>query len=232
MLIYALIDPRTNERRYIGKTMRTARRRLRRHLARCYLDDADTHKNRWLRTLLAAGLEPMIEVLETCTSATALSAAERRHIAEHLARGVRLTNHTLGGDGGSGKHTDASKAKIRAALKGKPKTAEHRARVSAGQRGRVTSLETRRKLSAAQKARVRRPVTRETRVRISRAKGGKPFEDQHGRRYETQKGAARALGINVAHINDVLHGKRKSAGGLVFRFLRVREFPDAVARAA
>lgn len=50
----ALIDPRTDAVRYVGKTVRTARRRLRRHMAECYLA-AGTHKDRWLRALRAKG---------------------------------------------------------------------------------------------------------------------------------------------------------------------------------
>ena len=61
---------------------------------------------------------------------------------------------------------------------------------------------------------------------MSDAKGGYPFVDQHGTRYESQQGVARDLGLNVAHINDVLHGKRRSTGGYIFHFLRVQEFPE------
>lgn len=153
MLIYALIDPRDGAVRYIGKTMRTANRRLRRHLARCYVEDVHTHKNRWLRELLALGLEPSIVVVETCASPGALNESEKRHIASALASGARLTNSTPGGDGGSGKHTPESKEKIRRALAGKPKTAQHRLNSGMAQRGKVVTKETRMKLSEERRRR-------------------------------------------------------------------------------
>lgn len=227
MLIYALIDPRDGQTRYIGKTVRTAHRRLRRHVARCYLDEAHTHKNRWLRHLLALGLEPSIKVLESCGSEAQLSAAEIRHIAEHRAAGVRLTNATAGGDGTSGwKHTAASLGKLRLALIGKPKSEAHRLKVIAAVTGRTASAATRAKLSALRKGKNLTPRTEAYRLTMRDSKGGRSFIDQHGNRYETQKGAARKLGLNVAHINEVLHGKRKSTGGYVFHHLRVQEFPE------
>jgi len=170
MLIYALIDPRNGELRYIGKTVRTAHRRLRRHLARCYLDEAHTHKNRWLRKLLSLGLEPSIEVLERCRSEVELSAAEIRHIAEHQAHGARLTNSTSGGDGTSGwKHTASSIEKLRRALTGKPKSAIHKLRAGLASRGRRASEETRAKLSAI--------------------RAGKPWSKSRRAAYERQYGA-------------------------------------------
>jgi hypothetical protein len=226
MLIYALIDPRNGERRYIGQTTRTAHRRLRRHLARCYLDNADTHNNRWLRQLLALGLEPRIEVLERCDSLADLSAAERRHIAGHRATGARLTNLTPGGDGGGHPHTPKSRQKIRMALTGKKKSAQHRLRVIAAVTGRKASPATRMLMSNARKGKNPHPWwTEADRLKMRDAKGGRPFVDQHGIRYETIKGAARLLGLEPGHICQVLRGKRQSHGGYTFHHLRVREFP-------
>jgi hypothetical protein len=197
MLIYALIDPRDGQTRYIGKTVRTPHRRLRRHLA-----------------------------LETCNSEIALNAAEIRQIAEHRACGVRLTNATDGGEGATGwKGTAESRARLSAALKGKPKSPAHRAKVIAMVIGRKASAETKAKLSAARKGKNTTPRTEAYRITMRDAKGGRPFVDQHGTRYETQKGAARDLCLNPAHVNAVLNGTRKSTGGYVFTYLRVQEFP-------
>lgn len=225
MIIYALIDPRTDQPRYIGKTMRTAHRRLRRHLSRCYLDQADTHKNRWLRQLLAAGLEPRIVVMEQCATASELAAAERRHIAEQRAAGARLTNLTPGGDGGSGPHTAESREKIRLALTGKKKSEQHRQQIIAIITGRKASSATRALLSRIRKGKNPTPRTEAYRLTMRDAKGGRPFVDQHGNLYDTQKGAARQLDLQPGHINSVLNGSRKSTGGYVFTYLRVQEFP-------
>lgn len=228
MIVYALIDPRTDRIRYVGQTVRSARRRLRRHLSPCYLR-GNTRKERWLRDLLACGLEPRIDVLQVCATPAALDVAERQHIRRLRQAGEDLTNLSPGGDGGAGPHTAEAKAKISAALKGRHRTAEHCRRIGEAQRGRRASDATRAKLSAARRG-PRGPLTDAHRAALSVAKGGRPFVDQHGARYETQKGAARSLGLSVGHINAVLHGQRRSVGGYTFRFvsgedLRVREFP-------
>ena len=232
MIVYALRDPRTNEVRYVGKSFRTARRRLRRHLAPCYLT-GNTHKERWIRSILRLGMEPKIEVIQVCTTPEELACAERAHIGRLRANGARLTNATAGGDGGAGPHTAESKEKIRRALTGKRKSAAHRRNSGLAQRGRQTSDATRAKLRTAHSTRPRAPLSESHRLNMSVAKGGRPFVDHHGNRYDTQKGAARLLGLNVGHLNSVLHGTRRHVQGLVFRFieqeqshLRVREFPQ------
>ena len=223
MTVYALVDPRDGRTRYVGKTMRTVHRRLRRHLVPCMLR-GNSYKERWIRQLLSLGMEPTITVLQACTSLADLNDAERFHIARLRGLGAQLTNATAGGDGGSGPHTEESKEKSRRALSGKPKSEEHRKRSGAARRGLRASEQTRAKLRAAH-SRPRTPLTDARRVAIARAKGGRPFVDQHGVRYETQKGAARLLGLNVGHLNEVLHGTRSHTGGFAFRFLDSQEFP-------
>ena len=227
MIVYALTDPRDGRIRYVGKSHRTARRRLRRHLAPCYLN-GQTHKERWIRSLLRIGLEPGLIVLQTCHTALELSCAEIAHIARLRLSGFALKNATGGGDGGSRPHTEASKQKIRTALTGKPKSEIHRLRSALGQRGRKASEATKNLLSRIRTGRPGHIPSESTRLKLRAAKGGRAFFDQHGNKYETQNGAARALGISQAHISHVLAGARKHAGGFVFSFdpdLRVRQMP-------
>lgn len=154
MIIYTLIDPRTDSVRYVGKTVQTPRRRLRRHLAESYMAAGTTHKDRWLRSLKAVGLEPRIEVIDRCSSLEELSAAERRHIARLRALGVNLVNATDGGDGTGGwHHTAESRAKISAALRGRVMSDDHRRNIGLSSVGRKATEETRAKLSAERRAR-------------------------------------------------------------------------------
>lgn len=150
MLVYALVDPRNDEIRYIGKTFRTAHRRLRRHVSDCYLRGC-THRENWIRALLSDGLEPSIRVLRECSSPEELAAAECHYIAEFRASGARLTNATDGGDGGSGPHSEASKQKISRALTGKAKSESHRIRSGLAIRGRKASEATKALLSRIRK---------------------------------------------------------------------------------
>lgn len=59
----------------------------------------------------------------------------------------------------------------------------------------------------------------EVRRRISVGKGGGPFTDEAGTRYETLHGASRALGVPHNMIGMILRGVRGSIGGHTFRWI-------------
>lgn len=136
-LVYALIDPRNDLVRYIGKST-TGMRRPRSHKYLSNLRNEKTHKANWIRSLVHQGLQPAITVLETFDSEASLSDAERFWIAQGRGLGWHLTNATKGGDGSTG-YT---------------KSAETRAKIGAKARGRVLSAEARVNMSLASKARV------------------------------------------------------------------------------
>lgn len=108
MIIYALMDPRTSCLRYVGKAV-DVERRLKVHLH----EKAKTLKNNWLKSLKAKGLKPALEVLEEVDGDG--SDAERFWIASLRAAGARLLNATDGGDGFRGRHSEETKARMRAA---------------------------------------------------------------------------------------------------------------------
>jgi hypothetical protein len=109
-LIYGLLDPRTGELRYIGKSC-SGLRRPRQHIQPDRLK-AHTHKNNWVRSLLKIGLRPKIAVLATSESKEGLSERERELIQKHKEAGSRLTNLTDGGEGTSG-HRKSTETKAR-----------------------------------------------------------------------------------------------------------------------
>ncbi len=98
--IYTLKHPRTNEIRYIGWTNTPVATRLRNHVMES-VKSQNTHKQRWVFSLVKIGLHPAIEVIES-GSGDGWAAAERRWIAFHRANGTRLVNGTDGGDGSPG----------------------------------------------------------------------------------------------------------------------------------
>jgi len=59
----------------------------------------------------------------------------------------------------------------------------------------------------------------EIRIQSSRARGGRPFKDNHGVRYDTLNKAARILNLQRSNIKKVLLGKRKHSGGFTFTFI-------------
>lgn len=218
MIVYALIDPRNGAVRYIGKSHRTAHRRLMRHLSPCYLT-GNTHKERWLRILLKLNLRPIVRVLENCSSPKELNAAEIRHIARMRSLGAKLTNATKGGDGGSGPHTEASKAKISRALRGKPKSETHRINASLAQVGRKHSDSTKLKWSLLRKQSGFYPAPR---YGINNNKTKLTEEAVHEIRSSRGTVTQRSLGIKFGVSHTAIRYVQK---GINWNHLRVREFP-------
>ena len=60
--------------------------------------------------------------------------------------------------------------------------------------------------------------TMEHRINLSHSRGGKPFYDHNGNRYNTVGEASKQLGINSGSIWEALAGHRKQAGGYRFTY--------------
>jgi hypothetical protein len=165
--IYALVDSRDGQIRYIGKGNDPADR-----LASHCRVKGGTYKDRWIKTLLTAGLKPTLVLLEACLP-EAWQDAERRWIKTGRALGWRLTNGT---EGGEGVHpTDEVRAKLSASLKGRPKSSETRRKMSAARKGNALPETTRKKIVASSAQRAQDPAFR---AKLSESHKGKiPGED-------------------------------------------------------
>lgn len=150
--IYALLDPRTGEVRYVGKTVNIAERLYgHKHDAVCHR--SKTHNCTWIRSLLAAGYEPEVVILEEVDS-DSWAEAEAKWIAHYRSLGARLNNHTDGGEGAPGcKRSEETITALRQRMMGndyhKYVTPEGRERINAANRGRVDTPETREKRAAS-----------------------------------------------------------------------------------
>lgn len=182
VFIYVLIDPRTRVVRYVGKA-RDIRVRLNSHLSQKSLA-TPTHKNRWIKSLLALGLKPEIQAIEI-VSETDWEERERYHIARYRDLGTPLTNHAPGGRGRSNySHSPETRKRLSEARRRRPPmSAETRAKLSAAQQVRDPSINRRN----GEKQRGRKHSA-EDRVRISagakvreetwRARGGRPISEE------------------------------------------------------
>ena len=94
--IYALIDPRTDEIRYIGKADDPFKR-LKGHLKFSRLG-CNSHKNNWIKSLIKIGLIPALKILEK------VPYSEWEQKEQHYIKLFKsnLTNLTDGGEGPSG----------------------------------------------------------------------------------------------------------------------------------
>jgi len=117
--IYALIDPLTNEVRYIGKT-NNKKRRIWEHNNESKLKR--THKEKWIQSLKNKGAEPIFDIVDI-VQLVEWQFWEKHYMSLYKSWGFDLVNGAEGGIGGSGmrgrKHSAESIEKIKMANKGK-----------------------------------------------------------------------------------------------------------------
>lgn len=145
--IYTLSHPLTNEVRYVGKTD-NQRRRLSVHLC----EKEHSHKSSWVRSLLALGLKPKMEVIEQVIESEWKS-AEMFWIETLRFYGCRLTNGTKGGDGCIPIWTEESRARMMARKRAFRHTPESKAKIGKAHAGKIVSTETLAKMSLVTKLR-------------------------------------------------------------------------------
>lgn len=129
IFIYALIDPRTDEMRYIGKTC-NPKERLATHIREAR-NGSILHSRRWIHGVTLSGNLPELVILEECENNDLANESEKFWIASMKFIGCNLTNKTSGGDGQSlgYKPTPEVIEKIRLAGLGKKRSEETRNRI-------------------------------------------------------------------------------------------------------
>lgn len=230
-VIYGLLDPRTDEIRYIGKSSSGLKRPYS-HFKPGSLQKDDTHKGRWLKKLTSEGVTCRILILEEVLETDDLSDRERWWISFGRSEGWPLTNLTEGGEGLSGMvFSQEHRAKISASNKGRRLTEETKTKLSAVAKGRrlsddhkkkllasrptVVSEETRKKLGAVHRGKV---VSEHTRKKIAVARKVPVVDKSTGIVYPSQKDAAHALGLCLRSVGRVLRGSLKQTGGHTFSY--------------
>jgi hypothetical protein len=161
--VYTLTDPRTQQVRYIGITFRK-KARFREHLSRA-VTGGKTHRDCWIRSLIAQSLRPMYAVIEQ-GHGSGWQEAERRWIAYYRPQ-THLVNLTDGGDGCPGyiptpelrQMWSTMRAGVPyrpgriSAMKGKKHTPEAIEKIRVASKNRRASVATRLQMSNAAKAR-------------------------------------------------------------------------------
>lgn len=109
--IYKLIDPITNEIRYIGLTFNDLKQRLKSHCS----EKSKSHKSNWVQSLKKQGLKPVIESIEdNILSYDEVCEIEIFYINKYKSEGHRLTNMASGGNKNK-KMSDETREKMRIA---------------------------------------------------------------------------------------------------------------------
>jgi len=164
-VIYVLLEPDTNNVRYVGKAVNLYTR-IRNHYKPSRLIDK-THKNNWLNNLLNEGKYVKVNVVEQLDDEKLLNEAEKKWIKHYKDLGCDLTNGTEGGDGG--KMSPESIEKMKSKKIGVKLSEEHKQKISEGNKGRLVTEETRNKLSETRKTYL---VSDETRKKQSESHKG------------------------------------------------------------
>jgi hypothetical protein len=164
--IYGLLDPRTEQLRYIGKTKNSLSKRLSQHIHDS--KKRTTHRGSWIKSLAVLDLLPLVVEFDAVIGDGCAEEIAAIGIARSL--GCRLTNATAGGEGATG-HSEEALEKMRAAHRNRPPASpETRARISAAQRARFQNPEQRKAMSAATKAGMAAP---EVQARLGSGNRGK-----------------------------------------------------------
>ena len=144
--IYALVDPRDDAIRYVGKSYRPERR-LREHIKEAR-DGNKTHRCNWLRELGREGVKPEMVLIEACTIDT-WADREGFWIGE-IGKFANLTNMCAGGEGTSF-HSEETKQRCREVNTGKVMSAETRQMLRQANLGRKHSPEQTAKQAASKR---------------------------------------------------------------------------------
>lgn len=187
--IYGLIDPRTGELRYVGKTGKSLNIRLFGHLG----DHRRNHRTSWIKSVVDSGEIPDIFEIDEVPD-DYWQESEKFWINYFRYIGANLTNSV---DGGYGTNpSEYTKQKIRNSLLGHPVSVETRKKISRAGLGRKVSVETREKMSkprhqyilsdeareAIRRRNRGRKVTDETKQKLRKSRLGKHHSDDAKRK--------------------------------------------------
>ena len=220
--IYKLIDPISNEVRYIGLTFNDLKQRLRSHCS----EKSKSHKSNWVQKLKSQGLKPIIEAIEiNISSYDEVCEKEIYYIEKYKSDGHPLTNMASGGN------------------KNKKMSEETRKKMSESAKNRefklVLSEESKKLLSLSSKERFKDENERE-KLRISNKryedsktedqklqdilKQNNKFVIQYDKdmnfisEYPSVRLAEKKTKINRSNIIKCCKLKVKSAGGYIWRY--------------
>lgn len=199
--IYALIDPRTNEIRYVGKA-RNVEKRLSRHLH----EKADTYKCRWVNEMRRSGLAPVIFTLESFIDPddSQWPEAERFWISYLKSIGCRLTNADGGGKSGFKKSPESI-----AKLRGLKRSPEQLARMSSARIGKSPSRESIEKAKITRRKTGWRPSP-EMRLKMSLRLKGIKLSDEHKQKLSNSKSGIVFSAEHIENLRLSHLGKKQS----------------------
>lgn len=132
-VIYALVDPRNREIRYVGKAD-NPKRRLRAHISRSIRSPGARKCASWVASLISSGVKPEMMELESIVGSW--EEAEKYWIAYMRFVGANLVNMTTGGGKQNG-HAISQSAREKISRAAKAQFSNPEARKAAAEYGRM-----------------------------------------------------------------------------------------------
>lgn len=165
--IYGLVDPRTQELRYVGKT-NNIKQRYSFHLT----SRKRTHVSNWIKNLKTSGIKPEIFVIEESDKDN-WREAEKFHINYFRYIGANLVNLADGGGGISGyNHSQQARQRMSDSWKARPRAQEQLRQIQELRTGIKFTEEHRKKLA---EAKLGRKWSEASRIKVSKTRRGKPW---------------------------------------------------------
>ena len=205
--IYALLDPNTEQIRYVGKTVHCPKRRLQNHLH----EKGNTYKCNWIKSL--NGKIPELLILDTVSKDDWIF-WEQYWISQCKTWGFKLTNTTIGGEGGSGmKHSEERKQQISNFLLGRVISQETRNKISIGNKGKKKSEEHCKNMSISHKGKAPKTTKRFCR-KIVQLDENLNFIKQ----WNSIKEAAIFYNVNQSSISHCCAGRKAKCKGFIWKY--------------
>lgn len=220
--IYKLIDPVSNEVRYIGLTFNDLKQRLKSHCS----EKSKSHKSNWLQNLKSQGLKPIIESIESnISSYDEVCEKEIYYIEKYKSEGHPLTNMATGGNKNK-KMSEETKKKMSESAKNRNfkliLSEESKKLLSFISKERFKDDNERMKLRTSNK-RYEDSKTENQKLQDILKQNNK-FVMQYDKdmnlicEYPSVRFAERKTNINRSNIIKCCNGKYKSAGGFIWKY--------------
>ena len=203
-IVYGLIDPVTQEIRYVGRSTSGLSRPKAHFRPHAIKSKKRTHCASWVKSLHRLGLVPTIMILDEFLDASELSETERFYISYFKSLGCNLTNITSGGEGCSG--YKQSKEHIRSRI--------------SKLIGKKMSQESKNKMSAAKKGKPNNNPNHIECIRQAAIRKRIPIIRSDGVMFESITLAALAISSSTSEISGTISGKYKQCRGFTFRRLK------------
>ena len=213
--IYILIDPIINEVKYVGKSD-NPHQRLNEHLKKAKY--SHTHKNHWILSLAKKGLIPLMIIIDEVLT-NEFGFWEQFWIDYFKSYGFNLTNIASGGVGGNlGVKVNRL---ISEKLKGRKFTNDTILKMKNSAKNRKLSDEGRKSLSKHRSG-LGNPMYGKHRPESSKKFRKIQQLDKNNNIIAYWDGitiASNKLKINRCTISDVCNGRKKSAGGFIWKYV-------------